>query len=79
MIFSTHVMSNSANSGINPFEVALTQLDEVSSMIGLDKGLHQFLAQPKRVLTISVPVKMDDGTIRTIQGRNTLSSPGNNR
>jgi len=28
-------MSNSANSGINPFEVALTQLDEVSSMMDL--------------------------------------------
>ena len=61
-------MSNSLNSGINPFEVALTQLDEVSNMIGLDKGLHQFLAQPKRVLTISIPVKMDDGTIKVFTG-----------
>lgn len=61
-------MSNSVNSGINPFEVALTQLDEVSNMIGLDKGLHQFLAQPKRVLTISIPVKMDDGTIKVFTG-----------
>ncbi|HZO11263.1 MAG TPA: Glu/Leu/Phe/Val dehydrogenase dimerization domain-containing protein, partial [Nitrososphaeraceae archaeon] len=61
-------MSNSGNSGINPFEVALTQLDEVSKMIGLDKGLHQFLAQPKRVLTISIPVKMDDGTIKVFTG-----------
>ena len=32
-------MSNSVNSGINPFEVALTQLDEVSNMIGLDLSL----------------------------------------
>ena len=68
MIFSTHVMSNSANSGINPYEVALTQLDEVSSMIGLDNGIHQFLAQPKRVLTISIPVKMDDGSIKVFTG-----------
>ncbi len=61
-------MSNPANSGINPFEVALTQLDEVSTMIGLDKGLHQFLAHPKRVLTISIPVKMDDGAIKVFTG-----------
>src|SRR6478735_3513969 len=61
-------MSNSANSGINPFEMALTQLDEVSNMIGLDKGLHQFLAQPKRVLTISIPVKMDDGAVKVFTG-----------
>ena len=61
-------MSNSAISGINPFENALTQLDEVSAIIGLDKGLHQFLAQPKRILTISIPVKMDDGTIKVFTG-----------
>ena len=61
-------MSNSANIGINPFEVALTQLDEVSSMIGLDNGIHQFLAHPKRVLTISIPVKMDDGSIKVFTG-----------
>ena len=61
-------MSNSANSGINPFEVALTQLDEVSSMIRLDKGLHEFLAHPKRVLTISIPVKMDNGSIKVFTG-----------
>ncbi len=61
-------MSDTANSGINPFEVALTQLDEVSTLIGLDKGLHEFLAHPKRVLTISIPVKMDDGTIKVFTG-----------
>ena len=54
-------MSNSAISGINPFEVALTQLDEVSSIIGLDKGSISFLAQPKRYDDI-YPVKMDEGT-----------------
>ena len=62
------MMSNSANSALNPFEVALTQLDEASSMIGLDKGLHQFLAHPKRVLTVSIPVKMDDGTVKVFTG-----------
>lgn len=53
---------------INPFEVALKQLDEAAKLIKLDKGLHQVLASPKRVLTVSLPVKMDKGEIRVFTG-----------
>jgi len=53
---------------INPFEVALKQLDEAAKLIKLDKGLHQVLANPKRVLTVSLPVKMDKGEIRVFTG-----------
>jgi len=53
---------------INPFEVALKQLDEAAKLIKLDKGLHQVLASPKRVLTVSLPVKMDNGEIRVFTG-----------
>lgn len=53
---------------INPFEVALKQLDEAAKIIKLDKGLHQVLAHPKRVLTVSLPVKMDNGEVRVFTG-----------
>ncbi len=53
---------------INPFEVALKQLDEAAKIIKLDKGLHQVLAHPKRVLTVSLPVKMDSGEVRVFTG-----------
>jgi glutamate dehydrogenase/leucine dehydrogenase len=53
---------------INPFEVALKQLDEAAKLIKLDKGLHQILASPKRVLTVSLPVKMDNGEIHVFTG-----------
>lgn len=58
----------STASTINPFEVALKQLDEAAKLIKLDKGLHQVLASPKRVLTVSLPVKMDKGEIRVFTG-----------
>jgi glutamate dehydrogenase (NAD(P)+) len=58
----------STASTINPFEVALKQLDEAAKLIKLDKGLHQVLASPKRVLTVSLPVKMDNGEIRVFTG-----------
>jgi glutamate dehydrogenase/leucine dehydrogenase len=59
---------SSTASTINPFEVALKQLDEAAKLIKLDKGLHQVLANPKRVLTVSLPVKMDSGEIHVFTG-----------
>ena len=53
---------------INPFKVALEQLDEAAKLINLDKGLHQILAHPKRVLTVSLPVKLDNNEIRVFTG-----------
>lgn len=46
----------------------MKQLDEAAKLIKLDKGLHQVLASPKRVLTVSLPVKMDNGEIRVFTG-----------
>ena len=57
-----------STTSINPFEVALKQLDEAAKLIKLDKGLHQVLAYPKRVLTVSLPVKMDNGEIKVFTG-----------
>ena len=53
---------------INPFEVALKQLDEAAKLINLDKGLQQVLANPKRVLTVSLPIRMDNGEIHVFAG-----------
>ena len=41
----------------NPYQMALKQLDETARIINLDKGIHKILAKPKRVLTVSLPVK----------------------
>ena len=52
----------------NPYQMALKQLDEVARIVNLDKGIHKILAKPKRVLTVSIPVKMDDGNIEVFTG-----------
>jgi glutamate dehydrogenase (NAD(P)+) len=57
-----------SSGAINPFEVALKQLDEAAKIINLDKGLHQVLANPKRVLTVSLPIRMDNGEIQVFTG-----------
>ena len=60
--------NSSANNTINPFENALTQLSETAKIIGLDDGLHQILACPKRVLTVSLPVRMEMVKSRSLLG-----------
>ncbi|MEW6555997.1 MAG: Glu/Leu/Phe/Val dehydrogenase [Elusimicrobiota bacterium] len=53
---------------INPWQVALEQLDEVAGKMNLDPGIHKKLRNCKRILTVSVPVKMDDGSVEVFEG-----------
>src|SRR5579864_8300412 len=52
----------------NVWEMAQRQLDEVGRLIGLNESIHGYLRQPKRVLEVSVPVRMDNGTFRMFTG-----------
>jgi glutamate dehydrogenase (NAD(P)+) len=56
------------NNTINPFTVALKQLEEAAKIVEIDKGMHDVLAQPKRVLTVSIPTRMDNGEIHVFMG-----------
>ncbi len=53
---------------LNPWEVALKQLEKAAKVMNLDPGLHAVLAQPKRVLEVQIPVRMDDGSIKVFTG-----------
>jgi glutamate dehydrogenase/leucine dehydrogenase len=60
--------SPNLNEKINPFEVALKQLEEASKILNLEKGMLEILSNPKRILTVSIPTRMDDGTIKVFTG-----------
>ena len=60
--------TNEFGSTNNPYQMALEQLEETAKIINLDEGIHKILAKPKRVLTVSLPVKMDDGRIEVFTG-----------
>ncbi len=60
--------SNDKNLTDNPYQMALKQLEETAKLIGLDPGIHKILSKPKRVLTVSLPVKMDNGDIEVFTG-----------
>jgi len=50
------------------FLMAQRQLDEIAFEMGLDRELHERLRYPKRALIVTVPVRMDDGTVRSFTG-----------
>ena len=47
---------------------ALNQLDDAAERLGLDPGIHSRLRQPQRELTVSLPVRMDDGRVKVFTG-----------
>lgn len=46
----------------------LDLLKNAAEHLNLDPGLHDVLKKPKRVVVVSVPVKMDDGSLRVFTG-----------
>jgi len=52
----------------NVWEMAQQQLDDVARLIGLNESIHGYLREPKRVLEVSVPVRMDNGVFRMFKG-----------
>jgi glutamate dehydrogenase (NAD(P)+) len=52
----------------NPYGNAMKQLESTAKLIKLDPDVHEILKSPKRILSVSLPVKMDDGRVRNFQG-----------
>lgn len=56
------------NKGFNPFEMAQTQFDSAADTLGLDTSVRELLRNPLREYQFSIPVRMDDGTIKVFRG-----------
>ena len=52
----------------NPFGVAQAQLRRVADVFGIDDALVNVLEQCKRGVVVSIPTKMDDGSVRVFEG-----------
>ena len=54
--------------GQSPLASALQQLEIAADQLGLEEGVRKILRQPKRTLGVSIPVRMDDGSLEVFQG-----------
>ena len=49
-------------------EAANQYLEGIVHRLGLDEWMFERLSKPRRVMTVSVPTRLDDGSIRTFSG-----------
>ena len=59
---------SAVQASLNVWQMAQRQLDNIAEIIGLDSSIHGYLREPKRILQVSVPVRMDSGTHRVFEG-----------
>jgi len=53
---------------VNQWENALSDLDEVASFLELPQDQTVILKSPRRILCVSLPVRMDNGSIEVFEG-----------
>ncbi|MDE1851780.1 MAG: Glu/Leu/Phe/Val dehydrogenase [Candidatus Micrarchaeota archaeon] len=53
---------------LDPFKIAQEQLDEAAEMMKLDKTAHEILREPMRTISVNIPAKMRDGTVKVFKG-----------
>ncbi|MCK4379820.1 MAG: hypothetical protein KAW51_01700, partial [Candidatus Lokiarchaeota archaeon] len=65
---------------LSAFEVAKKQIDVVSEEMGLDPNLTKYLKRVERALIVTIPIKMDDGSLEIFEGyrvhHSTVRGPG---
>ena len=53
---------------LNPLESAQQKVKKACDKLGADPAVYEILKEPERVIEISIPVKMDDGSVKVFKG-----------
>jgi glutamate dehydrogenase (NAD(P)+) len=65
---------------LNPYEMAKKQIDIVADIMKLDSNIVTFLKRVERALIVSIPIMMDDGSLKVFEGyrvhHSTVRGPG---
>lgn len=56
------------HSGDSMLGTAMTQLNNAFQMLGIDEGLQAIIGQAERELTVSIPIRRDDGSVSVYTG-----------
>ena len=64
---------------LNVFQQVQAQIKDACDLLGLDNNYYEILKTPQRALEVAVPVRMDDGSVKTFIGyrsqHNTANGP----
>ena len=53
---------------LNPLVAAQAKVKAACEKLGADPAVYELLKEPQRVIEITIPVKMDDGSLKTFKG-----------
>ncbi len=62
------VMVMEVGEALNPLAIARQQLDNVAERLNLNQSVYKLLRHPRRTVSVSVPVVMDDGSVQVFTG-----------
>lgn len=69
MVTTSRLPLESASPGhICPFDQACSYLEAAARELNLDPGLLEILSHPRKVVTVSIPVKRDNGEVQVLAG-----------
>jgi glutamate dehydrogenase (NAD(P)+) len=52
----------------------MSRFDEAAKILGLESNLYNTLKYPSKVVTVHLPITMDDGTIQVFEGHRVVHS-----
>jgi len=61
-------LENASPAHICPFDQACSYLEAAARELKLDQGLLEVLSHPRKVVTVSIPVKRDNGEVQVVAG-----------
>lgn len=57
-----------ASKDLNPLVSAQAKVKRACDQLGLDESVYELLKEPRRVIEVNIPVKMDNGKIKIFKG-----------
>jgi glutamate dehydrogenase (NAD(P)+) len=54
--------------GENPFQSMMERFDLAAELLGLERGVYDYLKTPVKQITVSIPIQMDSGEIELFEG-----------
>ena len=52
----------------NPFESMMERFDVAAELLGLERGVYEYLKTPVKQVIVSIPIQMDNGEIEVFEG-----------
>jgi len=53
---------------LSPWEAQLVNVKSTCDLMGLEPAVYEVVSHPKAVLKVALPLKMDDGSVKTYEG-----------